>query len=213
MPFLRLMRHRRSPALSLGGRRAAHFGAGCAIILLIGVRVLAQPIQAPEPQVKAAFLYNFAQLATWPTNAFAGSNSPIVIGVLGKDTLKEELDRLNGLKAGGHIVRVARYIDVANATNCHVLFISDSERRKFDAIFDALRHAPILTVGDSRGFSTRGMIELIRAGDGFDFRINLEAANTAGLRLSSRLTRLDRRLRVTEPEPTNSPGKPLRQTP
>jgi hypothetical protein len=207
------MRHRRSPALSRGGRRAAHFWAGCAIVLLVGLRALAQPIQAPEPRVKAAFLYNFTQLVTWPTNAFAGSNSPIVIGLLGKDTLKEELDRLDGLKAGGRSVRVARYNDLASATNCHVLFISDSERRKYDTIFDALHDVPILTVGDSRGFSTRGMIELVRADDNFDLRINLKAAHAAGLRLSSRLTRLDRRLRIIEPESTNSPGKSLRPPP
>ena len=192
-------------APSTGANSRAFALGWCSIILLIATRSLAQPIEAPEQRVKAAFLYNFTQLVTWPTNAFAASNSPIVIGVLGKDSLKEELDGLNGLKAAGRIVQVARYEEVARATNCHLLFISDSERRRLDTIFDALHNAPILTVGESRGFSQRGMIELVRSDKNFELHINLEAANAAGLRLSSRLTRLDRRLRGIEPQPTNAP--------
>ena len=38
-----------------------------------------------EYQIKAAFLYNFAQFTQWPTNAFAGPDKPLVIGILGAD--------------------------------------------------------------------------------------------------------------------------------
>lgn len=178
----------------------------CGVLLLIVTRSLAQPVETPEPRVKAAFLYNFTQLVTWPTNAFASSNSPLVIGLLGKDSLKEELDRLNGLKAADHTIRVMRFEDIASVTNCHLLFIPDTERRRLDTIFDALHNAPILTVGESRGFAQRGMIELVRSDKNFDLHINLESARAAGLRLSSRLTRLDRRLRAIDPQPTNAPA-------
>lgn len=207
MAFLRPASDQDSLALPTGRRRNAIAGGWCALLLLIVTQALAQPIEAPEPRVKAAFLYNFAQLVTWPTNVFAGSNSPIIIGLLGKDPLKDELDQLSGLRAAGRTIQITRHEDVASVTNCHVLFISDSERRKLDSIFDSLKHAPILTVGESRGFSARGMIELVRADKNFDLRINLEAANAAGLRLSSRLTRLDRRLRAVEPQPTNAPAR------
>jgi hypothetical protein len=200
------MWHRSPLAPSTGVKRVALLLSWCVLLLLVVAQSLAQSIEAPEPRVKAAFLYNFTQLVTWPTNRFAQSNSPIVIGLLGKDPLKEELDRLNGLKAGGRVIQVVRYDTVAGATNCHLLFISDSERRKLDTIIDALRNAPVLTVGESRGFSRRGMIELERSDKNFDLHINLEAARAAGLRLSSRLTRLDRQLRAIAPQPTNAPA-------
>jgi len=199
--------HRPSPERQINSHPAPPW-AGCALVLLFGLHAFSQSIEAPEARVEAAFLYNFTQVVTWPTNAFATTNSPIVIGLLGKDTLKEELDRLNGLTAAGRTIQIVRYTDLAHATNCQVLFISDSERRRFDAIFDALQNAPTLTVGDSRGFSTRGMIELVRAGESLDLRINLNAATAAGLNLSSRLTRLDRRLRTTATSPTNAPTGP-----
>lgn len=169
------------------------------------VQGFGQEVEAPAAKVQAAFLYNFTKLVTWPTNAFTNSNAPIVIGVLGKDTLGEELDHLKGLKTAGRHIEVARYTSVKEINNCHVLFVSDSERRRLDLIFDALRSQPILTVGETRGFANRGMIELDRKGDNFDLHINLQAAVDARLKLSSRLIRLDKHLQPVEPTKTNTP--------
>ena len=177
----------------------------CLLALTLTVQITAQEVEAPEPRVKAAFLYNFTKLVSWPTNSFTNSEAPIVIGVLGKDPLGPELDQLEGLQAGKRTVAVAHYDSVAQATNCHILFISSSERRRLDGIFDALENRPVLTVGDTRGFESRGMIELVRAKDKVDLRINWKAANASGLRLSSRLTRLDKRLRPLDNPQTNSP--------
>ena len=40
---------------------------------------------ALEYQVKAAFLLNFTKFVDWPAGAFAGSDSPITICILGND--------------------------------------------------------------------------------------------------------------------------------
>lgn len=180
------------------------------LTMVLAFSALAAELEVPEARVKAAFLYNFTKLVTWPTNAFADSNSPIVIGILGKDTLGAELDQLRGLKSVGRTIEVARYESTDQATNCQVLFISSSERRLLDPIFDDLRNRPILTVGDTRGFASRGMIELVRADKNFELRINPRAAANAGLRLSSRLLRLDRNLKpedVPSADATPTAGK------
>jgi len=171
----------------------------CLIYLSLASTTFAQQIEAPEPRVKTAFLYNFTKLVTWPTNAFADSNAPIVIGVLGRDTLGEELDRIEGRIVSGRPIHVERYASAESVTNCQVLFITDSERRKLDSIFNELQGRPILTVGESRGFASQGVIELVKTNDNLNLRINLEAANEAGLTLSSRLMRLDRTLRPPDP--------------
>ena len=165
-----------------------------------------QEIQAPEHKVKAAFLYNFAKLIEWPTNVFASPNTPVVLGVLGKDPFDQALNEIvAGRTVQGRPVRVVRFTSVEQITNCQVLYISESERRKLDAIFDALRGRPILTVGDMKGFESRGMITMVKSNASINLRINLEAARQARLQLSSRLIRLDKSLRPPEDDPPRYP--------
>ena len=40
---------------------------------------------AREYELKAAYLITFAQFVIWPDEAFAGSNAPVAIGILGED--------------------------------------------------------------------------------------------------------------------------------
>jgi len=166
-------------------------------------RATAQEVSAPEPQLKAAFLYNFSKLVSWPTNAFASTNAPLVIAVLGQDPVAKELGlTLTGRRVAGRELKTFRLDSMEAATNCHVLFISGSERRDAEHLATALRHQPVLTVSDMKGFASWGMIELVRTNNNFDLRINPGAAREAGLELSSHLTRLDRSLR---PGATNAP--------
>lgn len=172
--------------------------------------IFGQELQAPEYKVKAAFLYNFTKLVEWPTNTFADDTTPLIIGVLGKDPFGKDLDNLvAGRTAKNRPVQIVRFTSVEQITNCQVLYISESERRKLDSIFDALRGQPILTVSDLRGFETRGMITLVKSNANINLRINLEATRQARLQLSSRLIRLDRTLRPIEAEP---PAQPPQRT-
>ena len=57
------------------------------ILLLItssGV-ALGQGTTVKEYQLKAVFLYNFAQFVDWPSNSFNGDDAPLVIGIMGED--------------------------------------------------------------------------------------------------------------------------------
>ncbi|MGH9611632.1 MAG: YfiR family protein, partial [Bryobacteraceae bacterium] len=47
-----------------------------------------------EYQVKAAFLLNFTKFVEWPAAAFAASDSPIAICVLGDDPFGGALDQI-----------------------------------------------------------------------------------------------------------------------
>ena len=181
----------------------------CAVLSADFHLASSQEIQAPEYKVKAAFLYNFTKLVEWPTNAFASDKSPLLVGILGKDPFGKELDDLTtGRAVNGHALQLVRFSAVEQITNCHILFICESERRKLDSILDVTRGKPILTVGDMKGFETRGMITLVKSNDSINLRINLEAAREAGLQLSSRLIRLDRSLRPTdEGQPPAAPPK------
>jgi hypothetical protein len=56
-----------------------------------------------EYELKAVFLYNFAQFTDWPESAFADEKAPIIIGILGADPFVRALeDTVKGETVRGH---------------------------------------------------------------------------------------------------------------
>ncbi len=166
-----------------------------ALLLGASLRPLAaEPISAPEYKIKAAFLYNFAVLTEWPTTAFKSPNSPLVIGVLGKDPFGRLLDEtMRGKKIHGRKIEVKRFdkVNEDDLKKCHVLFISASEESRTEAIFSVLKNQPILTVGDIDRFNyLGGMIWVKKVNDELKFRIRRRIVDEASLKLSSKLLAL-----------------------
>ena len=177
-------------------------------MVLFCSQTFGQPVVAPEDKVKAAFLYNFAKLVDWPTNVLAQPREPLVIGVLGRDPFGSVLeDTVHRKEVNGHEIQIKRYDQVAQATNCQVLFISESEYHKTDSIFNELQGKPVLTVADAKAYDDKVMILLFKSEDRIQFKINLPATRESGLRLSSRLLRLDRSLHPGHAQPEDSENK------
>jgi hypothetical protein len=150
------------------------------------------PAPAPqEYQIKAVFLFNFAQFVTWPSSAFPDAESPLVIGVLGKDPFAGALDEaVRGEKMKERSFLIQRYSRVEEIQSCHILFISRSEAARLPAILGAIRGRSILTVSDADSFAEQGgMIRFVMEQNKVRFRINLEAAKAADVVLSSKLLR------------------------
>ncbi len=163
------------------------------VVLLVAARGLAaQAVRAPEYQVKAVFLFNFAQFVDWPSDAFPTSDAPLVIGVLGDDPFGGALDQtVRDERLGGRPFQVRRYQNVDEIKTCHILFISRSERDRADGILAGLNHRPILTVSDADGFAQRGgMIRFVTDRNRIRLQLNLVAADAAHLTISSKLLRV-----------------------
>jgi hypothetical protein len=152
---------------------------------------VAQTSATPEYQVKAVFLFNFAQFVEWPPDAFPDSAAPLVIGVLGEDPFGSYLDEaVRGEIVQARPLAVRRYRRVQEITDCHILFIHRREVDDLDDILEALKGRGILTVSDADGFASRGgMIRFVTDRNRIRLRINLEAARDADLTLSSKLLR------------------------
>jgi hypothetical protein len=161
-------------------------------VLAAGGADLPAPLASPqEHQVKAVFLFNFAQFVEWPTNAFAEAQAPLVIGVLGDDPFGAYLDEtVRGERVNNRKLVVRRFRRVEEIQSCHVLFISPSEAERLEQILAALKGRPILTVSDAEGFSRRGgMIRFVTEKNKIRLKINPEAAKAARLTISSKLLR------------------------
>jgi hypothetical protein len=175
---------------SWGGRLLLALGA---IALSLGdARVAkAAPAESREYEVKAVFLFNFAQFVEWQKDAFPDASAPLVIGILGSDPFGAYLDEaVRGERVNDRAIVIRRFSSVGDVGTCHILFISKSEAPNLGDILAALKGRSILTVSDMDQFSRDGgMIRFVMESNKVRLRINNDAARAAGLRISSKLLR------------------------
>jgi hypothetical protein len=173
-------------ALLKGGVR------GFLIVLLAGARVIGATASAPtDSEVKAAFLCGFAEFVDWPS---LGKTDPVTIGILGQDPfgpLLEETVKSRALQTRALVLR--RISTLREALSCQIVYVSASERHNLEETLRNLRRSSILTVSDIEGFAERGgIIGFTIEQNRVRFHINIEAADRAGLQISSRLLKLAR---------------------
>lgn len=150
------------------------------------------PALLKEYQVKAVFLFNFTQFTAWPAEAFSGSDSTLVIGVLGPDPFGRVLDEVvSGEKLQGHPIAVRRFARAEDVSGCRILFIGGVDADETGKALAMCRRQRILSVGESDRFAgTGGMIQFLTQNGKIRLRIDMEPVRAAGLNLSSKLLRL-----------------------
>jgi hypothetical protein len=162
-----------------------------ALLLVSLLYLSAQKPSSREYQIKAVFLFNFTQFVEWPSNALQ-PNAPLVIGILGEDFFGAYLEEIiSGEKVNGHPLIIQRYRQVEEIKTCHILFISQSEKGRIEAITSGLKRRSILTVSDVDSFIKEGgMIRFYTVDNKIQLRVNPDGAKEANLVISSKLLRL-----------------------
>ena len=147
-----------------------------------------------EIDVKAAFLYNFTKFVAWP--APQAPTEPFRLCVVSDDALRRSLERtIEGENVNGRPLesRVPRTPDEARA--CHLLFVGQPDAESDSRLLAAVRDLPVLTVSDSTDFARRGGgIEFVRENSRLRFDVNIPGAERAGIKVSSRLLKVARRV-------------------
>lgn len=142
-----------------------------------------------EYQLKAAFIFHFAQLVDWPADALGPENRPVILCTTGENSLFGVLEAtIQGKQIGSRPLEVRHLQEKENPAGCHLLFIVGRDRRHAAAVLAKLNNAPILTVGESDDFIQQGgMIGFCLLENKIRFDINLKSAQRANLKISSRL--------------------------
>jgi hypothetical protein len=145
-----------------------------------------------EYQVKAAFLFHFSQFVDWPEETFKDASSPLTYCTIGEDPFHGALDAsLSGKTIGARPFRVQHFKEQQDIRGCQILFIGAGEKRLLSAVLASLKGNSVLTVGESEHFvQDGGMIGFLLEENKIRFEINLEAAEYAKLKMSSRLLAL-----------------------
>ncbi len=146
---------------------------------------------AVEYKIKAAFLLNFAKFINWPDGSFPGDGQFFKICVLGNNPFASALDAIESRTIGNRKIDLCYVDDIQQAVNCHLLFISGSEKSNLQTIFKVLDGHGIIMVSDIHGFADLGgIIEFVTKDNKLAFIINLAKAREQGLEIHSALLNL-----------------------
>jgi len=158
-------------------------------LLVPATTTLGQAVSVP--QLKAAFLINFAKLTTWPD---LGPTAPITLCTVGDDDVASAVAMMvQGRRVDGHALAATRLpLDAAWAP-CQILFIGKAEATHTLNRFRGEASGTLVTVSDEQGFASNGgMIELFNEGSRLRFAVNLRQVDDSRVVLSSRLLQLAR---------------------
>ena len=174
------------------------------VLALIG-NTTTTPADSPafsEYQVKAAFLYNFARFVEWPSNAFPDAQAPILLGVVGEDPFGGALEQvIKGKTVNGRELVLKRLTRQQDLKGFHMLFVSSSEARHLSQILESLKGKCVLTIGETEGFAqTGGVINFTLEENKVHFEINVDTAERAHLKISSKLLALAKVLKDEHPD-------------
>ena len=172
-------------------RRRTAWLLGLALLCAVARGAPPPAATSAEYQLKAVFLFNFAQFVEWPARAFRDPKAPLVIGILGEDPFGTYLDDLvSGEKIGERPLLVRRYQRAEDLTGCHIVFICRSEAGDLDKLVARLKNRCLLTISDVDSFTREGgMVRFATEKGKIRLRINVEAAKACELTISSKLLR------------------------
>jgi hypothetical protein len=141
-----------------------------------------------EYRIKTAFLYNFSRFVVWPEAALR-DRTEFSLCTLGSTLFEEQLDTLTGKTVHSKTLIVKRFIKPEDIMDCQLVFIGQTD--SFDETLWMLKERPVLTISDTAAFTEKGgMIQFKLVDNKIRFRVNVDAARTAGLTISSKLLSL-----------------------
>jgi hypothetical protein len=144
-----------------------------------------------EPQMKAAFIYNFSKFVEWPPERFSNPDDPIVVGVLGRSDVFRELTLIvQNRKANGRPLTVRQVESAADTLPIHVLFVPSNERSRLAALKGSLQGGILLVADADSCTVSQSSICFLMEGDRLRFSIDAEAAARAEVKISSHLKKL-----------------------
>lgn len=150
-----------------------------------------QPLEPPTPeaQIKAGIVFNLAQVVSWPDSAT--TTTAFGIGVIGHDVSDPALFSLANKTVRGRGLALRDPLSPAAYGDVQIVYISRSQSTSLQGLLATLAGRPVLTVSEMDGFCEQGgMVQMRRERNRVQLRVNREAAERAGLRLSSQLLKV-----------------------
>ncbi len=144
-----------------------------------------------EYAVKAALTLNFARFTKWPEHSTLNHSETINLCIYGDIPIVNTFFPLNNKRVGQKKLAIQIYRLLDTDQQCHIVYVSGTNRKEIAKIFAAVGKQPTLTIGEMNGFTAAGgIINLVTIDNKVSFEVNLTAAHLSQLKISSRLLKL-----------------------
>ncbi|MEO0437763.1 MAG: YfiR family protein [Pseudomonadota bacterium] len=161
---------------------------GLTVVLLTSCFAVGLKAQDRDSQLKAAIVSKLPRYIDWPESAFSNSDAPLRVCSYGKSPVTEALVDAIGDVASGRVVQLLPIEKYDLALNCHLTYVATSEDERLQRVINDLDYQFVVTISEISDFAGRGgVIEIVRKGRRFGFRINLDLAERKGVRINSQL--------------------------
>jgi hypothetical protein len=166
-------------------------------ILMLMLSVSCWSVSESEKQVRAMFVYNFANFVEWPKKAFSKSTSPLQICLLGNVPFKNYLTPMSGTLIGERELRViTTNREEQFVGQCHILFVGDDQKINMKRLYSSKKYSYILSVSEQDGFlESGGIVNILDQSNNISFDIDMDNARRRGLFISSDLLSLARNIK------------------
>ncbi|MCP4290276.1 MAG: YfiR family protein [bacterium] len=178
-------------------KQSAEFaGKSLQVFILVMLILIQAPSLASEDEsetrdlIRAAMVFNFCKFVDWPRD-----NQPneLVLGVMGSHIAQPDFSSINGKTVRDLPVLVKVVNSESDLAQCNLVFIADVPQQRMLDAFATSRNESILTISETEDFCTQGgIIQMVPRRGKMRFFINRDAANEAGLTMSSQLLKMAR---------------------
>ena len=168
-------------------------------LLLPGHGGIARADDSPDQvvrQIKAAYLFKFANYIEWPAASFETAESPIIIGVAGAENLANELERISqGRLIGKRSIVVKRLSAQEKDAKLHMLFLGSNASSVVRDWYSSIEGQPILTITDATSeFAQGSAIKFVLDNNRLRFDVSLPAAQRNNVKITAPLLTVARQV-------------------
>ena len=141
--------------------------------------------------LKAAYVYNIAKFTRWPEYSLGKNMRLFKLCLYGKGEVIEELKKLNGRPLSVHSMSIVDLEKESDFIQCHALYVSSSEKRRYRYVLSLVNVNSVLTISDDEKFLRQGgLVNLLEKQQKLRFEISRPLLSEIDLKMSSKLLKL-----------------------
>ncbi len=164
----------------------AGFSLAFSLGLNTGSALAEEPVNPSK--VRTAYLYHFMRFIDWPTAARPQGSDAYNICIPAISSESGFLDLITKKTVNDQPISIKHVDTMASLTNCHILYLMDSNPHEFKQYIEQINGHPVLSIGNGNSFLNAGGIIAFNVRKGqVTFSVNLKAASQLNFKISANM--------------------------